>query len=99
MTKKMLIMVYLLAALILPSWAENPMPPGSYLNPWVVTPQKGGGATVQAERFTGGSQLDQGNMYNPWIIRREGKELKIQNDQPWPLGYDNHNYGGEDNDD
>ena len=74
------------------AWAEPPasLKPGGYFNPWVITEGKKGNGTIQAEQYTGGSPLTPGNIFNPYVIERNGNELNVRPEFPYPT----HNRGG-----
>jgi hypothetical protein len=69
----------------IPAHAAPPqhLKPGGYLNPWVFTPDKHGGGTIQAEQYTGGNPLAPGGLWNPYVVERDGKELKVRPQYPW----------------
>jgi hypothetical protein len=63
--------------------AGDLLAPGSYLNPWVITPDNRGGATIQPKMYTGQDILAPGSFYNPLVVEKKGRNLEVRPKYPW----------------
>jgi hypothetical protein len=64
-------------------WGQDPMAPGTYLNPYVIR-QTPNGVTIQGDLYTGGDPLAPGNVFNPYVIeRRQRGEYELRPQLPY----------------
>jgi hypothetical protein len=66
------------------AWTKGSLPPGSYFNPMMVQQAPNGTTEIRPKYYPGGDPTAPGNVYNPYIVERNGDSVEIRPKYVWP---------------